>query len=72
MKAKHVLFFIMLFVAVGVVQSQVVDPTLVKTFMKFDGNIDDSSNNPVTYAHHATSQGITYAAGKLVRQVCLT
>jgi hypothetical protein len=64
MKVKHVLFFVLLIAAVGVVQSQVVDPTLVKTYMKFDGNIDDSSNNPVTYAHHTTSQGINYADGK--------
>jgi hypothetical protein len=49
MKSKLLLFVFFLVATIGVVNSQVVDPNLVKTYMKFDGNLDDASNNPVTY-----------------------
>jgi hypothetical protein len=62
MKSKLLLFVLFLITTIGVVHSQVVDPNLVKTFMKFDGNLDDSSNNPVTYSLNEGS--VTFAEGK--------
>ena len=62
MKSKHLLLIFFMVATIGVVQSQVVDPNLVKTFMKFDGNLDDSSNNPVTYSLNEGS--VTFAEGK--------
>jgi hypothetical protein len=62
MKSKLLLFVFFLVATIGVVNSQVVDPNLVKTYMKFDGNLDDASNNPVTYSLNEGS--VTFAEGK--------
>ena len=48
-------------------KAQQIDPTLVKTFLPFEGNLNDASDNPVTYALSANPLAIrpvTYAAGK--------
>jgi hypothetical protein len=62
MKSKTLLLIIFLIATIGVAHSQVVDPGLVKTYMKFDGNLDDSSNNPVTY--NLLEGSVTFAEGK--------
>ncbi|MFB6342767.1 LamG-like jellyroll fold domain-containing protein [Saccharicrinis sp. FJH62] len=64
MKLKSLLFLLGALLSVHFASAQQIDPAQVKTYLKFDDNLDDSSDNGVNFSKTAGTNDLTYVAGK--------